>query len=284
MVDQTDAAGNTLKYAQNGTWADGTPRYSATQNLGAAGQALQATNQGTQQNLSSLAQEQSGRLSGLLASPLDWSQQQQYLEGLTTGALDKTWDRDAQRFETDLVNRGFRPGTTAYNDQLGQFSDRKSSAYNAANVGNYNTALQSQMALRQQPISEILALAGQSQLQSPQFANSPQTGVAGTDVSGIMASNYQQQNQQYQNQQSQLGGLFSAGANLLPLAFSDIRLKRDIERVGELPSGLPVYDFKYVWSDEVQTGVMAQDVRVFFPEAVYPHESGYLMVDYGRIG
>jgi hypothetical protein len=64
---------------------------------------------------------------------------------------------------------------------------------------------------------------------------------------------------------------------------SDIRLKRDIERVGELPSGLPVYDFAFVWGPERYRGVMAQDAQVLFPDAVSRHPSGYLQVDYSRI-
>jgi hypothetical protein len=74
-----------------------------------------------------------------------------------------------------------------------------------------------------------------------------------------------------------IGTAASAGA------FSDIRLKRDIERVGELPSGLPVYDFRYLWSDEPYRGVMAHEAAEIFPDAVSAHESGYLTVDYSRI-
>jgi hypothetical protein len=283
LIDQTDAAGNTLAYTQNGTWADGTPRYQAKQSLGAAGQQLQATNQGTSQNIASLANEQSGRLSGLLNAPIDFTAQKDYLNSLTEGALNKSWDRQSQQFETDLVNRGIRPGSTAYNDSQNQFMTNRSDAYNSANVGNYNTALQSQLALRAQPLNEILALSGQSQVAAPQFASTPSTGVAGTDVAGITQAGYQNQNQQYGQQQSLLGGLFSAGANLLPLAFCDFRLKRDIVRVGTLPSGLPVYDFKYIWGDDVHTGVMAQEAMVMFPDAVLEHPSGFLVVNYSRI-
>ena len=67
-------------------------------------------------------------------------------------------------------------------------------------------------------------------------------------------------------------------------AFSDVRLKRDIERVGELASGLPVYSFRYVWSDEQHVGVMAQEARALFPDAVVEHANGFLMVDYSAIG
>ena len=67
-------------------------------------------------------------------------------------------------------------------------------------------------------------------------------------------------------------------------AFSDIRVKRDIERVGTLPSGLPTYEFKYVWGPERFVGVMAQEAMEIFPCAVARHHSGYLMVDYSQIG
>lgn len=283
MVNQQDAAGNTLEYEQIGTWPDGTPRYQAKQNLGAAGQALQTTNQGTAQNLSNLANEQSGRIGSLLNAPIDFTAQKDYLEGLTSGALDKTWDRQSQQFETDLINRGIRPGSDAYTDQIDQFRTSKSNAYNAANVNNYNTALSSQLALRQQPINEILALSGQSQVQSPAFAPTPSTGLAGTDVGGIINQGYNQQNQQYSNQQSQLGGLFSAGANLLPLAFSDRRLKTNIEDTGERIAGVPVKTWD--WKDGGSgAGVIAQELEKKHPDLVdNTHPSGMKRVDYGGL-
>lgn len=67
-------------------------------------------------------------------------------------------------------------------------------------------------------------------------------------------------------------------------AFSDIRLKRDIEQVGALPSGLPVYEFEYVWGPERYTGVMAHEAREMFPSSVAMHDSGFLTVDYSKIG
>ena len=280
MIDQTDAAGNKLQYQQNGTWADGTPRYSSTQTLGAAGQQLQGTNQGTTQNLANLANEQSGRLSGLLSSPIDFSAQKDYLEGLTSGALDKTWNKQAQDFETSLVNRGIRPGSSAYQQQMNDFAVNRSDSYNSANVNNYNTALQSQMALRQAPINEIMALAGGSQLQSPQFGSTPQTGIGGVDTAGIAQQGYANQMGQYNNNQGLLGGLFSAGANLLPWALSDRRLKRDVQRIGTAANGLPLYLFRYLWDDTPHVGVMAQDVLKVRPEAVMLMPSGFMAVNY----
>lgn len=67
-------------------------------------------------------------------------------------------------------------------------------------------------------------------------------------------------------------------------AFSDIRLKRDIVRIGATPAGLPVYRFKYITGDDEHIGVMAQEAREIFPDAVFAAPNGFLMVDYARIG
>jgi hypothetical protein len=63
-------------------------------------------------------------------------------------------------------------------------------------------------------------------------------------------------------------------------AFSDVRLKRDMKRVGILSSGLPVYEFSYIWSPERYTGVVAQEALSYAPWAVEVDESGYLKVRY----
>lgn len=67
-------------------------------------------------------------------------------------------------------------------------------------------------------------------------------------------------------------------------AFSDIRLKRDIERIGTTPAGLPTYKFKYISGDNEHIGVMAHEARELFPDAVFEAPNGFLMVDYARIG
>lgn len=281
FVNQVGPNG-TLSFEQIGKWSDGTPRFQSTTALSDAGKALQATGEATSQNLANVAKEQSGRLSGLLNAPNDWSQQQSYLENLTSGALDKSWDRQAEQFETSLVNRGIRPGSTAYQQQLSDFSNNRSSAYNAANVNNFLTAQQSQAALRAQPLNEILALAGGSQVQTPQFGATPQTSVAGTDVAGIQQAGYQNQMAQYNAGQQQLGGLFSAGASLIPL-LSDRRAKTDIVKIGQTDSGVNIYRFKYLHSGQTTIGYMAQELLETHPEAVSVGPDGLYRVDYGKV-
>ena len=77
------------------------------------------------------------------------------------------------------------------------------------------------------------------------------------------------------------GGLQSlAFANMLfPGMFSDRRLKRDIEKIGETPGGTNLYSFRYIWGDDEQIGVMADEV----PHAVSGHVGGFAVVDYSRV-
>jgi outer membrane immunogenic protein len=74
----------------------------------------------------------------------------------------------------------------------------------------------------------------------------------------------------------------SAAPFVLP---SDARLKRDVALVARRDDGLGIYSFKYLWSDVTYVGVMAQEVALIHPEAVVRDAlSGYLAVDYGRLG
>ena len=62
-------------------------------------------------------------------------------------------------------------------------------------------------------------------------------------------------------------------------AFSDIRLKTNIEFIGKSPSNINIYKFNYIGSPITYTGVMAHEV----PWASEKHSNGYLMVDYNKI-
>lgn len=287
QVDQVGPGGS-VKYSQIGTNSDGTPKYQQTTAYDPKTEGIYNAGLGTQQNLANVALEQSGRLGGLLNAPLDFSAQKDYLEGLTSGALDKSWDRNSASLDTKLANQGIKVGSDAYTRAQNDFGVTRSDAYNSANVNNYNTALQSQLALRAQPLNEIAALSSGSQIQQPQFGSVPQTSLAGTDVAGIAQNGYANQvnayNSQQQGQNQMLGGLFSAGASLLPLAFSDRRLKTNIEKTGQTIAGVPVveYDRKDTGAHEV--GVIAQALQKKRPDLVDDnHPSGMLRVNYGGL-
>ncbi len=79
------------------------------------------------------------------------------------------------------------------------------------------------------------------------------------------------------------GGGGGGGGSNSGGGWSDRRLKTDIHAIGHSPSGLPIYQFRYVWGGPAYVGVMAQDLLETRPEAVIVTDSGYLMVDYDRI-
>lgn len=148
---------------------------------------------------------------------------------------------------------------------------------------NFNNQVRGQQlgelyAARNQPINEISALMSGAQVQSPQFQNTPQTGVAGVDYTGLVNQKYQAE---LANQQAMMGGIFGIGSALIGM--SDRRAKRDIRRIGRLPNGLPWYSFRYLGDDTPQEGVMSDDVRAVMPEAVIVGADGLDRVDYGRV-
>lgn len=228
----------------------------------------------------------------MLSTPIDFTAQKDYLENLTKGALDKTWAQDEATLASTLSNKGISDQSDAYTRAFSDFRKDKSAAYDAANVGNFTTALQDQLALRNQPINEILALAGQSGVTSPSFASTPQssvspTGIAGVDIAGLTNTNYNQQvaavNAANNNTNQTLGGLFGIGTSLLKL--SDERTKTDIEYDGgETEDGIPTATYRYLWDDPdtIREGVIAQDVAERRPDAVR-RIGGLLAVDARKI-
>jgi hypothetical protein len=65
---------------------------------------------------------------------------------------------------------------------------------------------------------------------------------------------------------------------------SDRRLKRDIVLLTRLTNSIGLYRFRYLWSDTVYVGVMAQEVAEIAPEAVTRGTDGFLRVNYERLG
>lgn len=65
---------------------------------------------------------------------------------------------------------------------------------------------------------------------------------------------------------------------------SDIRLKENIIKIGNSPSGIGIYEWNYKSAPNSRyQGVMAQEVMQIVPEAVYAEEDGFLSVYYDMI-
>ncbi len=118
-------------------------------------------------------------------------------------------------------------------------------------------------------------------------------GQMGTNATGAFnaQANYQSNMQEQDQTGSILGGLggLAAGAvKLAPLfAASDRRLKQDIELVGkDMATGLNLYEFSYIDDPDLAryVGVMADEVRPLFPDAVQRDANGMDRVDYQMLG
>lgn len=231
-----------------------------------------------------------------------------------TGAAQRTGEADIERFRTDTLRQineevasasGLRPTDTPVlrlSERAGEESARQqgiltsrlaeTNAMARLNFPLASTKLTADIAAGQQS----LQMAGQQfQAQLRQraednrfrlFASSP-TNQFALSPSGFGAT---LANERFRSASSSTSGSkgiglgevgqLAGGVGGLMTAFSDRRLKRDIYRVGELTSGIPVYLFRFIGFEDLHVGVLADEVMGIIPEAVAEHESGYLQVRY----
>jgi hypothetical protein len=202
----------------------------------------------------------------------------------------------ANQLQNQAVAQNFGQGVTAdqlYNSAVGQNFNQALAAQqanNAAQNQQYTQNLgnsQFGMALRQQPINEVIGLMGGSQIQLPQFQGYQGTQVAPAPTFAGLQAQGQADMSRYGIQQAgnnaTTQGLFSAlgTAAMFAPKFSDRRLKSNIVQVGTHPLGIGIYEYDIFGKREL--GVMADEVATVMPDAIVPHESGYMMVNYGKL-
>ncbi len=281
----------TLSYKQIGTWADGTPRFEATTALSDDQQSLYNKGLVTQGNLADIGNQQSAKIGALLNTPVNLATAtEDKIAKLGAARLDPRFQREGEALDTQLINKGIRPGSTAWRDaQLAQ-SQSKNDAYNQLYLSGRGQGAQEALTERNQPINEISALLSGSQVSQPGFTNTPTPGVAPTDVIGANQQSLNQQNVGYNaqvaNQQALTNGLFKLGSAAIGgWAQSDINSKENIEVVGERADGLHVIDFDYkpeFGGGKGNRGLIAQEVAQVYPHAVGRNSKG-LMVNYDAV-
>jgi hypothetical protein len=231
--------------------------------------------------------EEQSRMTGLEAGRAAFqnsAQQQQFNQNLGRAEFGNNANQQA------FANRATQLG---FNNAAGQqeFDNRLTGAgfNNAAAASRFGMGMQQ----RAGAVNEMNSLLNGSQMPQPGFMPTQNPQVPTTDMAGLINNQYQgnlanwQQGQQ--NRQSMMGGLFGLGAAGL-MAFSDERLKENIEPLGEVgvdtPAGeqdVPVYSYEYKFAPGVpQVGVLAQELKKVRPEAVAPM-GRYLAVDYGKV-
>jgi hypothetical protein len=182
---------------------------------------------------------------------------------------------------------------TAMQDNYGRGMTTQGTQYSQGlNKAQFqNTAQQQQlaqdMAIRAQPINEVIGLMGGSQIQLPQFQGYQGTSVAPAPTFAGAQAQGQNAMQNYGIQQagnnattSGLFGALTSGA-MLASKFSDRRLKSNIVQIGTHPLGIGIYEYDIFGNRE--RGVMADEVAKVMPDAIIPHPSGYMMVNYGKL-
>lgn len=217
-------------------------------------------------------------------------------------------DLARRRLESRLSSRGIPIGGEADNDVTSRFDRgineaRLAAALEAVGAGRaeqsrrFATDLETRRQVndetiqqRERPLRELAQLmALTANIPRPQSEGTPTFGAAPTDVAGL----FQQQNaQQRQDQQAQKAGqtqLLGTLAAAAATAFSDARLKNNLEPLGTF-NGFDLYGWE--WNEKANElglsghsfGVIAQEVQKIKPDAVSEHESGYLKVDYSKLG
>jgi hypothetical protein len=147
-------------------------------------------------------------------------------------------------------------------------------------------ALARALQLRNQPLNEITALMGASQIQNPQFQGYTGANVSAAPVyqavgdQGNYAMGIYGQKMAARNANVNAVGQ-AVGTVGTAIAMSDMRLKSNIERVGTHANGVGVYEYDI--DGHRERGVMAQEVLQVKPEAVTMRDDGFYMVNYGAL-
>jgi hypothetical protein len=214
------------------------------------------------------------------------AQQQQYDQLMGRGSFAN--QAQAQQNAQNAGAAGF------YNAGAGQQLAQQQSGFNAQNAAR-NQYMQEQYQQRNQPLNEIAALMSGSQVQQPNWLNSPSSQIATTDIGGLINQNFAQQQQNYQTATSSwnatMGGLLGLGA--AGIKASDRRVKKNVDRIGTVFAAsndgerekLPIYEYDYKEGHGTpgrHVGPMAQDVERLDRSAVH-NIGGVKHIDTGRV-
>lgn len=191
------------------------------------------------------------------------------------GLANMNAKNDASRFNASAAD-------TALARQLqagGALADLGTTMGNDARA---NVSVQAQAGADQRAIEQALASAPLEVLQriAQMYGGMPLNLLSGSTTTGSGTSN--STTKEFDPWMKNVGTAGQAIGTFIS-AFSDRRLKTDIEKIGEREDGLGVYSFRYLWSPARFIGVMAQEVLKVKPEAVIHTPSGYMAVNYGAL-
>ncbi len=294
MTDQVGPDGS-LTYSPNGyrDFVDPftgkvrkTPAYTATTTLSDAQQTIKDRQDAAQANLAGLLQGLTGKFQGILDTPFSLANDEVEgaIVGRMGGRLRDQLARDRESTEANLIARGIRPGSSAYDRFQESQGQKENDAWNQLLLNARGQAVNEKLTERNQPFNEFAALLNGTQIDQPNFVGTPGANLADVDYAGLVSQNYQNQLAAQQAKQDSfnkaLGGLFGIAGTAIQ--YSDRRLKEDIKKVGETEDDLGVYRYRYKEGGPMQLGLIAQDVERKMPEAVSRDARGFRRVDYRK--
>lgn len=256
MVNTSNPFGST-NYSQDGTWADGTPKFSQSTSLNPQ---MQGAVDGAMNTLSQ-------------PFSMDTNAIESRLMDLQRSRIDPMLSQRRESTEQSLFNRGVRPGTEAYDRAMGAVSEGENDQWNQLALNGRQQALSELLTARSQPINELTAMLSGSQING----QNPQAGVSPVDYTGLVNNKYQADKQNHADTWAAVGNIAKTAGGWM---FSDERLKEDIHATGEKTAdGIPLKTFRYKGSPMMQVGVIAQEAKKKRPDAVRKGPGGFMMVN-----
>lgn len=183
------------------------------------------------------------------------------------------------QYNIDLANAKWRQAVTLKNTEL-QF---EAASADAKNMFNLSTEALNQIWDRADAIFDYAWKTSENALNrdnSIAIANIQASAAGKSSTGGFWGA------------LARLGGTFlgtEAGASWLA-GLSDVRLKENIKKIKQNKFGINFY--RWDWNDKAKDlgisvpsgyGVLAQELQKTHPEMVSEHDSGYLIVDYGKL-
>lgn len=224
-----------------------------------------------------------------------------------TAYLDPQFSQQQASLESQLANQGLTPGSQAYNNAMDSFNRQKTFAYNQAQnsaqtqgqqlglnqlnaqaslygqqgamLGNQANTLGSQAGLLGNQYSNLGSIAGLI----PGYSGTSTVSTSPANIGQNIYSNYQGALNNYNastaSSNQAMGGLFGLGsAAMMGMMMSDARVKTDIKKIGTY-KGHNLYSYRYIFNQDPQIGVMAQEL----PEHAVEKVCGVLVVNYGAL-
>lgn len=224
MVNQNTPWGSLNNEVTGSTWMTDpsgkrveVPSYTQTQTLSPSQQAIFDQTQAAELNLANVANEQSARIGDLLNNPFEFTNQDiaNWSTDLAMQRIAPQQEQARKALETQLMNSGIRRGSSAWDSEMARMTNANTDQLNQLALTGRNQAFNEQLAIRNQPLNEIIGLMSGTQVQNPNatFAQSPQSQVAGVNYADIQ-KNYDAAELARSNAGiGALGGLFGSATN-----------------------------------------------------------------------